>query len=136
MKRNSENHQNVGLFSHHFFFDYLTFYVSIFASTFDHRFGGFGIHFDSILASFFIIFASLFRVVFFHRFRIDFLSIFAPSERQKPYFYYSISKVFAKSPFREKDRFCISFGTISASLSVHFGIIFRDFFGIDFCIDF
>ena len=72
---------------------------------FSHRFsnfGGFWIDFDSIWVSFLIIFASLFGVVFLHRFRIDFLLIFGPSEPQKPYFYYNKSKVFARSPFHEK----------------------------------
>ena len=74
--------------------------------------------------------------MFLHRFRIDFSLIFGPSEPQKPCFYYSKSKVFAKSPFREKDRFCVSFCTIVASILVHFSFIFRYLFGIDFCIDF
>jgi len=110
-------------------------FALIFASTFDHPFGRFWIDFDSIWESFLIIFASLFRVVFLHRFRIDFLSIFGPFELRKPCFYYSKGKVFAKSPFRENDKLCVSFCILFALNLVHFGFIFRHVFGIDFCID-
>ena len=40
MKSNSENHQNVGLFSHRFFFGFPYFSVSIFASIFSSIFDG------------------------------------------------------------------------------------------------
>ena len=69
-------------------------------------------------------------------FLFDFKSLFGRFKSQKVRFSGGKTKLFAKSPCREKLDFGIDFGTILVSFFDDFGIIFRSFFDIDFCIGF